>query len=290
MMQAHPPPDRPPTPGASLRYHLGAFSDSWIIPEEPVPESAWHDGCLELVKALLSLWVQRTARDAAVFRDIAILAKRERPRVGFNPDVCLVEPAPPGSTELESLRLWEHATPRWAFEAVSPHHPYKDYAIVPEKCAVVGVEELVVFDPLLAGPRAQGGPWLLQLWRRAADGTFERVDAGDAPVRSHVLDAWLVPDRVARRLTIAGAADGSERWLTAAEQAQAEAERAQTEAERAHAGANRAQAEAEKARAEAEKARAEAEKAREAERSARAAEAEALARIRELEAKLARKG
>lgn len=254
MMQAHPPPDRPRTPGASLRYHLDAFSDSWIIPEEPVPESAWHDGCLELVKALLSLWVQRTARNAAVFRDIAVLAKRERPRVGFNPDICLVEPAPPGSSELESLRLWEHATPRWAFEAVSPNHPYKDYAVVPEKCAVVGVEELVVFDPLLAGPRAQGGPWLLQLWRRAADGTFERVHTGDAPVHSMVLGAWLMPDRAARRLAIAGHADGSERWLTAAEQAQAEAE-----------------------------------KAREAERLARSAEAQALSRIRELEAELARK-
>lgn len=282
MMQAHPPPDRPPTPGASLRYQLGAFSDSWIIPEEPVPESAWHDGCLELVKALLSFWVQQSARDAAVFRDIAVLAKRDRPRVGFNPDVCLVEPAPPGSTELESLKLWEHATPRWAFEAVSPHHPYKDYAIVPEKCAVVGVEELVVFDPLLAGPRAQGGPWLLQLWRRAADATFERVAAGDAPVRSNVLGAWLIPDRVARRLTIAHGPDGSGRWLTAAERAQGEAERAQAEAEKA-------QAEAEKAQAQAELARVEAERARQAERSARAGEAEALARIRELEAELARR-
>jgi hypothetical protein len=275
MMHAPSPPGASPFADASLRYRLDDFSDSWIIPEEPVPESAWHDGCLELVKALLSLWVQRTARDAAVFRDIAVLAKRERPRVGFNPDVCLVEPAPPEANVLESLRLWEHTTPRWAFEAVSPNHPYKDYAVVPEKCAIVGVEELVVFDPLLAGPRARGGPWLLQLWRRAADGTFERVQAGSAPVRSAVLDAWLIPDATARRLTVAGREDGSDRWLTAAEHA--------------HAEADTARAEADLARAEADLARAEAEHAREAERLARAAEADALARVRALEAELARK-
>jgi hypothetical protein len=71
-----------------LSYRIEDFSDDWIIPEEiPVPESAWHDGCLELFKALLVAWVESTAQDAAVFRDIAIRPKRGKPRVGFNPDV-----------------------------------------------------------------------------------------------------------------------------------------------------------------------------------------------------------
>jgi hypothetical protein len=76
-----------------------------------------------------------------------------------------------------------------------------------------------------------------------------------------VLDAWLIPDPTARRLTVAGREDGSDRWLTAAEHAHAEADTA----------------------------RAEAEQAREAERLARAAEADALARVRALEAELAGK-
>jgi hypothetical protein len=202
-----------------LRYALSQFSDDWIIHEEPVPESAWHDGCLELLKALLDAWVAETARNAAVFRDIAIQARRKKPRLGWNPDLCLVEPAPPGTAMLESLRLWEHASPSFAFEAVSPNHPYKDYTVIPEKCAMAGVGELCVFDPMLAGRRAQGGPWLLQLWRRADDGGFDRVYEGDEAARSSVLGAWLIPDRNTRRLRIADGPLGEGPWLTAAENA-----------------------------------------------------------------------
>jgi hypothetical protein len=221
MMQASVPPA--PTTSAEgravVRYALTGFSDDWIIRWDEVPESAWHDGCLELLKALLDGWVAATARDAAVFRDIAIRARRERPTLGWNPDVCLVEPAPAGASELESMRLWDHAPPSFAFEAVSPNHSYKDYAVVPEKCAVAGVKELCVFDPLLAGPRAQGGPWLLQFWQRTSDGTFERVKAGSDAAWSEVLGAWLVPSRDERRLRIAGSASGEDAWLTREEQA-----------------------------------------------------------------------
>lgn len=203
-----------------LRYEVNAFSEHWIIPEEiPVSESAWHDGCLDQFRQLLGAWVEEQGRDAAVFRDLAIRPRRDLPRVGFNPDVSLVEPAPPGAAELESLRLWEHAVPTLAFEAVSASHPYKDYTLIPEKCAVVGVGELIVFDPLRAGPRAQGGPWLLQVWRRAADGGFERVHQGTDAAWSSTLQAFLVPDERARRLRIATQPDGSEMWLTREERA-----------------------------------------------------------------------
>jgi hypothetical protein len=246
-------PDSPTGP-AIVRYSLAEFSDAWVIPEEPVPESAWHDRCLEIFKALLEEWVLSTGRNAAVFRDIAIHARREKPRLGWNPDVCLVEPAPAGAAWLESMRLWDHPSPRFAFEAVSPNHPFKDYVVIPEKCAVAGVEELCVFDPLLAGSPAHGGPRLLQLWRRAENGDFERVHAGDGPARSDVLGAWLMPDRESRTLRIAARANGDEPWLTAAERAQRSATAAQ---------------------------------AREAE--ARASEAIALRRVAELEEALRRK-
>lgn len=35
-----------------MRYHLDSFREEWIIPEIEVPESAWHDGCLELLKGI----------------------------------------------------------------------------------------------------------------------------------------------------------------------------------------------------------------------------------------------
>jgi Uma2 family endonuclease len=214
MVQPSVPPSATPSGQAVLRYALSSFHDSWLIPEEEVPESAWHDGCVELLRLLLVAWVKSAARDAAVFRDIAIQVRRERPKVGWNPDLCLVEPAPADAAVLESMRLWDHAPPKFAFEAVSPNHPVKDYAVVPEKCALAGVTELCVFDPLLAGPRSQGGPWLLQLWRRASDGGFERVHAGESPARSEVLGAFLVPDRASRSLRIAGRADGGDPWFT----------------------------------------------------------------------------
>ena len=251
-----------PTDGrAVLRYALDGFSDDWVIRWDEVPESAWHDGCLELLKALLVAWVESTGRNAAVFRDIVIQARKEKPRLGWNPDVCLVEPAPESAFELESMRLWDHRPPSFAFEAVSPNHPYKDYSIVPEKCAVAGVGELCVFDPLLAGPRAQGGPWLLQLWKRAPDGSFERVHAGRTAARSEVLGAWLVPDEGARRLRIAGRPDGGEPWLTREEQA----------------------------RQREEQARQREEQARQREEQARQREEEALRRVAELEAELRRR-
>jgi hypothetical protein len=111
---------------------------------------------------------------------------------------------------------------------------------------------------MLAGPRAQGGPWLLQLWRRSTDGGFERVHAGNGSIRSAVIGAWLVPDRSQRVLRIADCEDGTEAWLTLAERAQ-RGEREARESER---------------------------QARESERQARESAAEALRRVAELEAKL----
>ena len=42
-----------------------------------------------------------------------------------------------------------------------------------------GTRELWVFDPLLVGPAAHGGPMTLQVWRRDTSGTFRRVYAGE---------------------------------------------------------------------------------------------------------------
>ncbi|HEX6274483.1 MAG TPA: hypothetical protein VFZ53_15680 [Polyangiaceae bacterium] len=270
MVQASAPPpvSESPPAAAVVRYSLAEFSDAWLIPKEPVPESAWHDRCLELFKAVLDEWVASTRRDAAVFRDIAIRANRSKPAVGWNPDICLVEPAPAGAAELESMRLWEHSSPRLAFEAVSPNHPYKDYVVIPDKCAA-GVEELCVFDPLLAGSPIHGGPCLLQLWRRANNGDFERTHAGDGPAHSAVLGAWLIPDRTSQTLRVAEQPNGTHPWPTATERA-----------ELGHRAALAREAEARQGEAE----------ARQREAEARQGEAEALRRVSELEQELRRRG
>jgi Uma2 family endonuclease len=200
-----------------LRYELPGFFERWTLSEEPVPESAWHDACLELLKALLVAWVRRTGHDAAVYRNLAVRVRQDQPKVGFDPDLCVVEPIPPEADDLDSLLLWrpEHRTPLLVIEVVAPHHPYKDYAETPEKCAALGVSELVVFDPKLAGPRAGGGPHLIQLWRRQQDASFVRIHAASSPVFSPLLGAFWQPIDERRRLGISDDREGTRPWLTA---------------------------------------------------------------------------
>jgi hypothetical protein len=108
--------------------------------------------------------------------------------------------------------------PRLCFEVVSENHPYKDYAEVPERYAAMGTRELVVFDPLLAGPVALGGPVPLQLWRRTDASTFERVYFGEGPAFSEELGAWLKPDGL--RLRFSDEREGTRPWPTALERAE----------------------------------------------------------------------
>jgi Uma2 family endonuclease len=223
-----------PNPLASVpvvvQHRISGFSESWTIEDVPVPEGVWHDRVLSLLMALLDCWIVRTSRGAAAFRNLAVRVRKDRPQVGFDPDVMVVEPAPPGALELASLRLWEpeRAPPALAVEVVSPGHPYKDYTDTPDRCAALGVRELVVFDPMHAGPRAFGGPHLLQGWRRTDAGTFARDTAGEQPFFSAVLGAYFVPNDASRLLRISNDEAGTELWPTAEE-----AERAAKEAERA---------------------------------------------------------
>jgi Uma2 family endonuclease len=251
-----------------VQHQITGFSESWTIEDMPVPEGAWHDRVLTLLMALLDCWIARTDRRAAAFRNLAVRVREDRPQLGFDPDVMVVEPAPPAALELASLRLWEpgHLPPALVVEVVSPGHPYKDYADTPDRCAATGVRELVVFDPMLAGPRAFGGPHLLQGWRRTEAGTFERVTAGQQPFLSGVLGAYVVPPSDASHLLrIADDEAGTRLWPTAEE-----VERAAKEAERTAKEAERTAKEAERAAKEAE----------------RAAKERALARVAELEAEL----
>lgn len=111
-----------------------------------------------------------------------------------------------------------------------------------------------MFDPELAGPRSLGGPFRLQLWTRDDEGGVARVYAGEGPVKSPAIGAFLIAVEEGTRLRIAHDLAGTSWWMTAEEM-----ERSDKEAERA---------------------------AKEAERAAKEA---ALARVAELEAELARR-
>jgi Putative restriction endonuclease len=240
----------------SVRYPVPTTPAAWVLPEGTVPESPVHHDVAHRLTQLLEGWAARQKEPVRVLRNLAVRWLEEHPRTGIDPDVCVLAPPPPDLDACGSLCLWRagHVAPPLCFEIVSINHPYKDYVALQDRYAALGTRELVVFDPLLAGPRFLGGPVALQVWKRDVSGALERVHFGNGPAYSDVLDAWLLPE--GRKLELADDRAGVKRWLTPAERAQADAERAQADTERAQADAERAQADAERAQADAERERA----------------------------------
>ncbi len=195
-----------------LSYRLRPKADAWVLPEIPVPESHAHNLLVTYLVALLTAWVEREQRDALVVRNLALRWMEKHPRVGLDPDVALIEPAPPDTKKLTSLCTWKpgHEVPRLAIEVVSESHPYKDYADIQERYADCRVGELLVLDPELHGPSRLGGPHLLQVWQLDERGSFARVYAGDS-YQSSTLGGWVhvTPGAV----TLSDDAAGHARWL-----------------------------------------------------------------------------
>ncbi|MGZ5966478.1 MAG: Uma2 family endonuclease [Polyangiales bacterium] len=220
------------TPHRSVLLSYEVHSrDDWELSEEQVPESKPHDRRTELIFELLDHWIHRTGADAEVARNLAVRWDREHPRVGIDPDVCLIAPRPPEGAEIESLLLWlpGHHPLRIAFEIVSSR-PDKDYVRAPEKYAVNGTFELVVFDPVLRGASLSGGPYRIQVWRRGEGGSFARVAAGEGPFHLQALDAWVFAVDEGRQLRFADDREGTQWWRTSEEASREDAARAREEA------------------------------------------------------------
>ncbi|MEZ4221821.1 MAG: Uma2 family endonuclease [Polyangiaceae bacterium] len=224
---------------AAVRYAVRRDADAWELPEVPVPESHEHDLLSERLVALLKAWTERTSLDALVTRNLALRWVAENPRVGIDPDVALIVPAPPVEEGLSSLCLWmpSHVAPRLAIEVVSKHHPYKDYRDIHEKYAASGTSELWILDPSGYGPKALGGPVPIQQWVRR-DGVLERMHFGAGPVYSEAIDAWLWSDPV----RISDDREGTRAWLTGREMERAAKEAALEQARQDRAGREAAEA------------------------------------------------
>jgi len=231
-----------------LTYHVRRDNERWVLEEEDVPESPLHDAIILLLVEILLAWKVRAHRDAQIGRNIALRWDAAFPKQGVDPDIYVVEPATPEGELATSLCTWKpgHYAPRVAVEVVSENTAEKDYVDGPGRYAASGTRELWVFDPMLAGPQGNGGPSVVQVWRRDEAGTFRRVYAGAGPARSEELGAWLVVTDDGRRLRLADDSNGTSLWPT-----EAEAERAAKEAERAAKEAERAAKEAERAAKEA---------------------------------------
>jgi Uma2 family endonuclease len=270
-----------------------------FLDEEDMPESTLHDQAIVLLQAILLAWARRAGFDALVARNLACRWVPSDARIGVDPDLMLITPAPPfppGKRSLKQLRLWEpgHSPPRVTFEVVSEFTSDKDYLDAPWAHGAAGTGELWVFDPELHGTGKTGGPFRLQVWRRQTDGTMKREHAGSGPCWSHELQAWLVVTDAGTRLRLSDDRTGTQLWLTDAEaqtlahqterKAREAAEAAQQAAETAQVEQTSRAHEAEAARQQAEAARQQAEAEREREREARS---RAEAELEELKRRLA---
>ncbi len=240
-----------------LRYAVRGSEDDWAIPEDwPVPQSIAHGAAEDHLASVLRQWAKGAGRPLFVAKELAIRWLEEKPQIGIDPDVSLLDPPPPNVLGVRSLCLWKagHVAPPLSFEIVSESHPYKDYAQVHERYAAFGARELVVFDPLLVGPRSLGGPFAIQVWRRNDAQIFERDYAGPGPVFSEVLGAWLLVDEQLPQ--VADDRAGLRRWPTEQDYERAEKERERAEKEHERAEKERERAEKEHERAEKERERA----------------------------------
>jgi len=209
---------------AQVVYRVPRTRRGWELPEETMPESVPHDEAVELLKAILSWWA-RGREHVRVARNLAIRWDEEEPRIGADPDVCVLAPAPE-ERDLRSVRTWAgHAPPLLAIEVVSETNPHKDYVVAPDKYAASGTRELWIFDPLLAGPTSHGGPHVLQVWQRDDQERFVRSYAGEGPAYSEALGAYAFPVAADKQLRISDDERGARLWPTAEE-----AERAVKEA------------------------------------------------------------
>jgi hypothetical protein len=215
-----------------LRYTVRTPEDAWEIPEGPVPESIPHHAAVHYLYCVLSFWASRSKKPLFAASNLAVRWLEDRPRVGIDPDVCLLDPPPPEVETLSSLCLWKpgHVAPRVSFEIVSASHPYKDYVAVHERYAALGALELIVCDPQLLGPESLGGPVAIQVWRRNEVGNFERQYAGAGPVFSEQLEAWVLVDAGLPR--IANDRGGIDRWPTEQEFERSERLRERADLER----------------------------------------------------------
>ena len=267
-----------PAKRVEIRYEVPISSPHWTLDDdqERMPENPLQVAICDLLKLILAAWCARRNASALVSGNVALRWDPKNPRVGVDPDVYLVEPAPPLGLTSKSLRTWVegHAPPRVAIEVVSDATADEDYNVKPAKYAASGTRELWIFDPLMRGPK-HGDAVRLQVWRRGPRGGFRRVYAGDGPARSEELGAWLVVTDDGLRLRLADHESGEGLWLTGEEAARFAAEAARNAAVAARDAAEAARNAEEAAR-----------NAEEAERAAKDLALAEVARLREELAKL----
>lgn len=222
----------------------------WDYPaEDDLGETLLHMLIRTLLFELVRRHLAQRAIRALTGSDQFVYWVEGNPHKTVAPDLYVVLGADP-NRDVRVWKIWEEGSaPQFALEIVSDD-VQKDYVLAPMRYAEMGVEELVVFDPMDRDGRVR---W--QLYRRTAAGDLVlHTSSNDDRIRSAVLDChlrWVLDPQSGQPRVRLGVGPQGDQLVRTGE----EAERAGKEAERAGRQAERVGREAERAGREAERAR-----------------------------------
>lgn len=205
-----------------------AEDDPTVYPvEERVGEDLLQRLIVELLRPLIERWLADRGVEALVGADQFIYYRQHEPTARYAPDVYVLPGVAP-DTRVTSWKTWQTGiVPSFALEVASSDWR-KDYEEAPERCAEIGLSELVVFDPGWAErPGGEGARW--QVWRTGKRGLRRSIRSDEDRVRSRALGCWLRSVGVAQATRLRLAEQRGEKLFPTAE----EAERAAKVAERA---------------------------------------------------------
>jgi len=224
--------------GARRDEHV--MDDRWVL-----PEVNWPELLVERLRQVVLAWVDRASHVVRLGRNMAVRWDREHPEFWFDPDLYVVEPASEGENVF-SLRVWQPGplVPPSVDIAGTGGLERRRLVLPPKYHVKCDIRELWVLDATLFGPRVEGGPYRIQIWRRRDDGQFERVVAGEGPGWSEEVEGWVHGLRGnSPFFQICADEAGREPWLTATEAARRRAEVAREAAEAARRKAEAARSE-----------------------------------------------
>jgi Uma2 family endonuclease len=160
----------------------------WYLPEDDEEVgTSWMVFWLqrELLKILESL-AEEDGHDWFIGAEQDMLLRADDLRVGVRPDGYIL-PGNPTERNFERWPAYDPSVPPplFAFELVSESNWEKDYQDASEKYTALGVNELMLVDPLAANPA-----YVFQLYRKGKGERLERVYAGAGPVFSEETGVW----------------------------------------------------------------------------------------------------
>lgn len=212
------------------------WSAWYLTDEDDVGQSPEQDHVVATVGSALEERWRELGRTEWIGRDAFFAWVKDHPLVRVSPDVYTLAVRPPQPLP-RSFQTWlpGHTPPVFALEVVSDEWK-KDYDDGPQKYALLGAKELVIFDADAARGRTRGKRVALQVFRREEDGSFVQVYRGAGPVFAETIETWLVvraTDDPAWMLRLARDPLGTDPVPTSSERAVSESRRADDEKRRA---------------------------------------------------------